>query len=71
MRRISLVTAVSSNGGSVLPVDYRAYHSDRADDAGVKRTKNDHFADMPTAARARGLKPRCVPFDGHSCHAVV
>ena len=52
------------DGCRVLPVDYRVYHPDRPDTAGAKWTKNGHFADLLEAARARGLKPRCVPFDG-------
>ena len=65
VRGISLVTAVWYDGGRVLPVDYRVYHPDRPDArTGAKRTKNDHFADMLGAARARGLAPRCVLFDG-------
>ena len=65
VRGINLVTAVWSDGGRILPVDYRVYHPDRIDPATArKRTKNDHFADMVRAAEARGLRPRCVLFDG-------
>ncbi len=59
VRGINLVTAVWYDGGRLLPVDYRVYHPE-ADN----KTKNDHFADMLAAARARGLRPRCVLFDG-------
>jgi len=59
VRGINLVTAVWYDGGRLLPVDYRVYHP-----AGDAKTKNDHFRDMLRAARARGLAPRCVLFDG-------
>ena len=59
VRGINLITAVWSDGGRLLPVDYRVYHP-----AGDAKTKNDHFRDMVRAARARGLAPRCVLFDG-------
>lgn len=56
---INLVTAVWSDGGRLLPIDYRVYHP-----GGDAKTKNDHFRDMLGAARRRGLSPRCVLFDG-------
>ena len=59
VRGIDLVTAVGYDGGRVLPTDYRV---DRPGDD--DKTKNDHFRDMAAAAHARGLKPRCVLFDG-------
>ena len=56
---INLVTAVWSDGGRLLPIDYRVYHP-----GGDGKTKNDHFRDMAGAAHARSLRPRCVLFDG-------
>lgn len=58
VKGINLVSAVWTNGDRHIPCDYRVY--DKADD----RTKNDHFADMLRIAYTRGLKPRCVCFDG-------
>ncbi len=55
---INLVTLLWTDGDRHIPCDYRVY--DKADG----RTKNDHFADMIRAARARGFTPRCVVFDG-------
>ena len=57
VRGISLVTAVWSDGGTVLPIDYRVYSPESG------ATKNDHFRAMLAAASARGLAPRCVLFD--------
>jgi putative transposase len=54
-----LITAVWSDGDRFYPGDYRVY-----DKAGDAKTKNDHFADLVTAAHARGLQPRAVLFDG-------
>ncbi len=58
VRGINLVTLLWTDGDRHIPCDYRIY--DKADG----RTKNDHFGDMIRAAYARGLKPRCVAFDG-------
>jgi putative transposase len=58
VRGINLVSVVWTNGDRHIPCDYRVY--EKADG----RTKNDHFADMLRTAYARGLKPRCVCFDG-------
>lgn len=55
---INLVTLLWTDGDRHIPCDYRLY--DKADG----KTKNDHFADMVRTARARGLTPRCVVFDG-------
>ena len=55
---VNLVTAAWSDGGRLLPVDYRVYHPE-----GDGKTKNDHFRDTATAASERGLTPRCVLFD--------
>ncbi|VTR91711.1 transposase is4 family protein : Transposase family protein OS=Singulisphaera acidiphila (strain ATCC BAA-1392 / DSM 18658 / VKM B-2454 / MOB10) GN=Sinac_0453 PE=4 SV=1: DDE_Tnp_1 [Gemmata massiliana] len=55
---INLVSLLWTDGDRHIPCDYRIY--DTADG----RTKNDHFGDMIRAAYARGLKPRCVVFDG-------
>ena len=59
VRGINLITAVWSDGDRLYPCDYRVY-----DKAGDQKTKNDHFADLVTAAHARGFRPRAVLFDG-------
>jgi DDE superfamily endonuclease len=59
VRGINLITLLWSDGDRLYPCDYRIYHK-----AGDGKTKNDHFADLLTAARDRGLIPRCVLFDG-------
>jgi putative transposase len=59
VRGINLITAVWSDGDRLYPCDYRVYHKD-----GDGKTKNDHFADLLTAARERGFCPRAVLFDG-------
>lgn len=59
VRGINLITAVWSDGDRLYPLDYRIYHK-----AGDQKTKNDHFADLLTAAHARGLQPKAVLFDG-------
>ena len=58
VRGINRVSLVWTDGDRHIPCDYRVY--EKADG----RTKNDHFADMLRVASARGLKPRCVGFDG-------
>jgi len=59
VRGINLITALWSDGDRLYPRDYRLYH--KGTDG---KTKNDHFADLLTAARARGFRPRAVLFDG-------
>ena len=59
VRGINLLTAVWSDGDRLYPCDYRVYHK-----AADGKTKNDHFADMLSAAHARGFRPRAVLFDG-------
>ncbi len=59
VRGINLLTALWSDGDRLYPCDYRVYHK-----AGDGKTKNDHFADLVTAARDRGFRPRAVLFDG-------
>jgi len=59
VRGINLITALWSDGDRVYPCDYRVYHK-----GGDGKTKNDHFADLLTAARDRGFRPRAVLFDG-------
>lgn len=58
VRGINLVTLLWTDGDRHVPCDYRVY--DKAD----RLTKNEHFADMLRAARARGFAPACVAFDG-------
>jgi len=59
VRGINLITAVWSDGDRLYPCDYRLYHK-----LGDQKTKNDHFADLLTAAHGRGLCPKAVLFDG-------
>ena len=59
VRGINLLTAVWSDGDRLYPCDYRVYHK-----PGDGKTKNDHFADLLSAAHARGFRPRAVLFDG-------
>jgi putative transposase len=59
VRGINLVTALWSDGDRLYPCDYRIYHKDTDG-----KTKNDHFADLLTAAHARGFRPQAVLFDG-------
>jgi putative transposase len=59
VKGINLITARWSDGDRLYPCDYRVYHK-----AGDGKTKNDHFADLLAAARARGFCPRAVLFDG-------
>lgn len=56
---INLVSLVWTDGNCCLPVDYRIYHKDSD---GL--TKNDHFRVMLDTAKARGLEPALVAFDG-------
>jgi putative transposase len=56
---INLVSLVWTDGDCCLPVDYRIYHKDSD---GL--TKNDHFRAMLNTAKARGLEPVLVAFDG-------
>jgi hypothetical protein len=59
VRGINLITALWSDGDRLYPCDYRVYHKD-----GDGKTKNDHFADMLSAAHARDFRPHAVLFDG-------
>jgi hypothetical protein len=56
---INLITLLWTDGERHLPCDYRLYapHQDGC-------TKNDHFRTMVDAAKARGLTPEAVLFDG-------
>jgi hypothetical protein len=56
---INLVSLVWTDGDRVYPCDYRLYH--KFHDG---KTKNDHFADLLSAAHERGFQPRCLLFDG-------
>lgn len=56
---IDLVTLLWTDGDVLWPCDYRLVNP--AD--GRTRTKNDHFSDLLSGARQRGLAPRCVVFD--------
>jgi hypothetical protein len=58
VKGINLVTLLWTDGDRHVPCDYRLY--DKADGL----TKNQHFAAMLRAAKARGFAPRCVAFDG-------
>lgn len=58
VKGINLITLLWTNGDRHIPCDYRVY------DPTDKLTKNDHFGDMIRLAHSRGLRPRCVLFDG-------
>ena len=58
VRGINLITMLWSDGDRFYPCDYRIYH--KASDG---LTKNDHFAAMLQAAKARGFQPKAVLFD--------
>lgn len=59
VRGINLISLVWTDGDRLYPIDYRVY--DKPTDG---KTKNDHARDLLAAAHGRGLKPRCVLFDG-------
>jgi hypothetical protein len=59
VRGINLLTLLWTDGDQLLPCAYRLY--DKPHDG---LTKNDHFRQLLATARARGLQPRCVVFDG-------
>jgi putative transposase len=59
VRGINRITALWPDGDRVYPCDYRIFHKETDG-----KTKNDHFADLVTAARGRGFRPRAVLFDG-------
>lgn len=59
VRGINLITALWLDGNRLYPLDYRIFNKNTDG-----KTKNDHFADLTTAVRARGLQPRAVLFDG-------
>lgn len=58
VRGINLLTLLWTDGGRLLPVDYRLY--DKAKDG---LTKNDRFRAMLETAHRRGFTPACVVFD--------
>ncbi|MDN7026252.1 transposase, partial [Methanoculleus sp. FWC-SCC1] len=55
---ITLVTLLWTDGGTLIPVDFRIYDPDRDG-----KTKNDHFLDMLQIAKERGFQPEYVLFD--------
>jgi putative transposase len=59
VRGINLVTVLWTDGDRHLPCDYRIYLK-----SADGKTKNDHFRDMLDVAKARGMTPSCVLFDG-------
>jgi putative transposase len=59
VKGIDLLTLLWTDGDRHLPCDYRLY--DKPND---RMTKNDHFGDLLEVAKARGLAPECVLFDG-------
>jgi hypothetical protein len=59
VRGINLVTLAWTDGDAVYPTDYRLVDPAAAE----KKTKNDLFREMITAAKDRGLAPRYVCFD--------
>jgi putative transposase len=58
VRGINLITLLWTDGDRKIPCDYRLYS--KADGL----TKHDHFWEMLLMARARGLSPKSVRFDG-------
>jgi DDE superfamily endonuclease len=58
VKGINLLTLVWTDGDRHVPCDYRLY--DKAHDG---CSKNDLFAQELRAAKARGLRPKCVCFD--------
>jgi hypothetical protein len=59
VKGIGVVNALWQTGkDSYTPVDYRIWHP--SDDG---KTKNDHFRDMLSSAKARGLEPKMVVAD--------
>jgi len=57
VKGINLLTLLWTDGDRHVPLDYRIYQNGGP-------TKNQLFRDLIRAAHARGLKPRCVCFDG-------
>jgi len=55
---INLITLLWTDGGRVVPIDYRVFDKDRDG-----KTKNDHFAEMLLEAYQRGFNPELVCFD--------
>src|SRR5262249_2334949 len=62
VKGINLITLLWTDGDRHVPIDYRIYKK-----AGP--TKNQLWREMPRAAPARGLRPRCVCFDAWSASA--
>lgn len=58
VKGIDLLTLLGTDGDRHLPCDYRLY--DKPTDG---KSKNDHFRDLLTQAKARGFQPRGVLFD--------
>ncbi len=58
VKGINLITLLWTDGTSIIPLDFRVYNRDRDG-----KTKNDHFRDMLTHAKNRGLNPNCILFD--------
>ncbi len=59
IKGIGVVNAIWQTGkGNYTPVDYRIWHP--SDDG---KTKDDHFRDMLSSAKARGLEPEMVVAD--------
>lgn len=58
VRGINLITLLWTDGDRKIPVDYRLYS--KADGL----SKHDHFWEMLLMAKARGLAPKYVLFDG-------
>jgi putative transposase len=56
---INLITVVWADADRMYPTDYRVYHK-----VADRKTKNDHFRDLLSAAYDRGFYPRYVLFDG-------
>lgn len=55
---INLISLVWTDGACRLPCDFRLYH--KAEDG---LSKNDHFQQLVSQARARGFEPKLVMFD--------
>jgi len=61
---INLITMLWTDGNKLVPCDFRVYDRPMGDKGPFGgKDKNEHFRDMLTAAKGRGLNPRYAVFD--------